>query len=84
VAASNVANASTPGAAAAGTVQQAAADGTLGVRIQAPPMNDALIGGTDLLADTLNALVAQRSFMANLTVLRAEQEMTSSLVDLKR
>lgn len=84
VSASNVANASTPGFSPSQAVLSAAAGGGVASRVEAAPITGSLLSGTDLVAETVNAISAQRSFMANLTVLRAEQEMTSALVDLKR
>jgi flagellar hook protein FlgE len=84
VTASNVANLSTPGYSPARVVRSAVREGGVSVRVEAPPMTSAILSGTDLVNETINLISAQRSFQANLVVLNAEQEMSASIVRLKR
>lgn len=84
VSASNVANLSTPGYGPSRVIRSAVREGGVAVRVEAPPMNSAILSGTDLVNETINVIAAQRSFQANLAVLNTEREMTSSLLRVTR
>jgi flagellar basal body rod protein FlgG len=56
------------------------------VRAEARSSDDALgyLSSPDLATEMVSMISAQRAFTASLTVLKAEDEMTSILVDMKR
>lgn len=87
----NVANVSTAGFRPVRTVSEAQREGGVSTRI-APAEDPSLAGlgrvdgasGTDLVDETVQRMLAQRAFSANLAVLRTADEMAEELVKKRR
>jgi flagellar basal body rod protein FlgC len=87
--AQNVANIDTPGYQPESVVAQSAAGGgvTGALRAAAPSFErgaDEVLGsGTDLISETAEQLGASQQFKASIALLKTDQDMMKSLLDLK-
>lgn len=89
VSSSNVANMATPGFSPSRTELSATRDGGVqaDVRRDVQQSSDDIVShvsGTDVTSELISMMSAQRAFTASMTVLKAEQEMTSAILDLRR
>jgi len=60
------------------TQQSDSISGTVGIN----PFYFSRISGSDLTTDTVNMMIAQRGYEANLNVLKTADDMTKSVIDI--
>ena len=95
VTADNVANVSTDGYRAKRVTNEATINGGIRARIDAPPPpppspmmmesdgRERVLSNVNVAAETTSRVIAQRSFEANLDVLRASDDMTMAMIRTK-